>query len=438
MAKRVAKKAANDVPPLYMTVSKNGHLVPAAEYDFMRVQSYREGTRMVVNILPDGTRPGVRNWWRIIGAACKHDLLHGLTQSQADEAIRGALDMFNPVRMANGKWIEQRMSLNDLTDAELDEKIELLMGLIVAWSGVDLDSLQKAIPHDPNEFASDVNKEGFARSPAADTAKTVEGEGGADSSSPETESGTATSSPESNTSGEAPAAAPASTPNAGSGGTSEGVAQVVAEIAENTSEARFKAAVSVLPDDIQPNTKHTLICPSCGGVLRCDRASNGHVWIDCYGSNGKNGCFGPVHLNMAKNAVWPRPSGQKVESPADEGAGQHAPVEGSPAGDGGAPGSNGLAATDEPGLRPEDRAWLLTATRALLPVAKEGMSRGDINKVARDNINMMPKGIEKVAATAMDHIMQHVYRVAKGDEQLDWERVATLAHTTVKDLAELE
>jgi hypothetical protein len=118
--------------------------------------------------------------------------------------------------------------------------------------------------------------------------------------------------------------------------------------------------------------------------------------------------------------------------------GQHAPVEGSPAGDGGAPGSNGLAATDEPGLRPEDRAWLLTATRALLPVAKEGMSRGDINKVARDNINLMPKGIEKVAATAMDHIMQHVYRVAKGDEQLDWEQIATLAHTTVKDLAELE
>jgi hypothetical protein len=199
------------------------HVPPRAAFqpDYERLSSYKDGTRIVCHIEPDGVRKGIRNWYRIIGAACSKGLLD-LSKTAADELLRGALDMVVDKRMANGKWVEERQSLNDLDDAELEEKVELMKGVLLAWTGIDPDTFDREIGGSVGDenFASDVNKEGFARSPAADTAKTVEGEGGADSSSPETESGTAATSPESNTSGEAPAAAPASTPNAGSGGTS--------------------------------------------------------------------------------------------------------------------------------------------------------------------------------------------------------------------------
>jgi hypothetical protein len=439
MAKRTRKATNPEFPPLYMVIEK-GRLVPAFQPDYERLSAYKDGTRIICHIEPDGTRKGIRNWYRIIGTVCKKDLLHGLTQTQADEAIRGALDMFNPVRMANGKWVEQRMSLNDMDDAELDDKIELMKGILLAWTGIDPDTFNREIGGSVGDenFASDVDREGFARHPAADNNA---GQGGAESSSPETESGAATTSPDAVSqapSGEAPAAAETSTPNAGSGGTS---VETV-----GTSLDRAAMMIAAIPDDVKPGTAGNCTCPNCGKTLKWSRAkSNGHVAVQCMQlvddgrGNGtwERGCFGPLRIEIDRNVVWPRPAA-KQESPADVASGQHEAVS-TPSGDGEASGSNGLAATAEPELPPEDRAWLVEAAKSLMRVAKEGTTRAEVIAAAKASIVSMPKDANKRATAGnMDMIMKHVFAVGRGAEQVDWEKVAGWAHATVKDIAELE
>jgi hypothetical protein len=187
---RAAAKKKRDVPPLYVLVGDGGRLDPAFQHDQERVMSFRKGTRLVVTIEPDGSRRGVRKWHAIIGKAVKNSLLPWVTASAADEAIRLALEMYEPKRANDGTWHRVTQSLNDLSDEELDEKIELMTALVYRISGVDPDDFKREMAGAGDErFQSDYDK------PAADNQNA--GQGGTESSSPPApESGAATNSEE--------------------------------------------------------------------------------------------------------------------------------------------------------------------------------------------------------------------------------------------------
>jgi hypothetical protein len=136
MARAAKKKIRPETPPLYAVID-NGVIKPAFPYDQERLMSYRKGAKVLVWVDYEGSRPGQRKWYAIINTALKGGNLPWTDLASADISLRLALDMYEPKKTNDGKWHRVPSSLNDYSDKELDEKIELLQALIYQLTGID-------------------------------------------------------------------------------------------------------------------------------------------------------------------------------------------------------------------------------------------------------------------------------------------------------------
>lgn len=169
MAKRStkAKKPSDEQPPLHMIIEK-GRLVPAFPFDFERLDSYRNGTKVLVWTAFDGDRPLVRRWWATIGNYIKNTDLPWGDRETASAAIKLALAMVVPFKMPSGTWSQYPRSLNDLDDAELEGKIREMEQLLYDLTGVDVEALRREVgslgdePFETNQPANDAGDETLA------------------------------------------------------------------------------------------------------------------------------------------------------------------------------------------------------------------------------------------------------------------------------------
>jgi hypothetical protein len=170
-SKRV-KKPTDEFPPLYMVVER-GQLHPAFTLDHERLDSYRNGTKVLVWMAPDGDRPLVRRWWATIGNYLKHTTLPWRDKETASAAIKLALAMVEPFKTPSGQWSQYPRSLTDIEDPDLENCIREMEQLLFGLTGVHVDDLRKETggymgdepfqPDQPNSPAAD-NDAGLAAS----------------------------------------------------------------------------------------------------------------------------------------------------------------------------------------------------------------------------------------------------------------------------------
>ena len=146
MAKRSTKmkKPSDEQPALHMIIEK-GHLVPAFPLDYERLDSYRNGTKMLVWMSTDGDRPLVRRWFATIGNYIKHTQLPWRDKETASAAIKLLLAMVVPFKLPSKQWSQYPRSLNDLDDAELEIKILKMEQLLYDLTGTDVETLRREI-----------------------------------------------------------------------------------------------------------------------------------------------------------------------------------------------------------------------------------------------------------------------------------------------------
>lgn len=168
MAKRSTKmkKPSDEQPALHMIIEK-GRLVPAFPLDFERLDSYRDGTKMLVWMATDGGRPLVRRWFATIGNYIKHTQVPWGDRETASAAIKLALAMVVPFKTHSGQWSQYPRSLNDLDDAELEGKILEMEQLFLAMTGVDVEELRRGgnfgdEPFETSQPANDAGNETLA------------------------------------------------------------------------------------------------------------------------------------------------------------------------------------------------------------------------------------------------------------------------------------
>ncbi|WJI43737.1 hypothetical protein NL532_24325 [Mesorhizobium sp. C120A] len=161
------KKPSDEQPALHMVIEK-GHLVPASPFDFERLDSYRNGSKMLVWMSTDGDRPLVRRWWATIGNYIKHTNLPWGDRETASAAIKLALAMVVPFKMPSGQWSQYPRSLNDLDDTELDGAIRQMEQLLFDLTGTDVETLRREAgsfgdePFEPTQPANDAGEETLA------------------------------------------------------------------------------------------------------------------------------------------------------------------------------------------------------------------------------------------------------------------------------------
>ena len=141
-ASKKVKRPAEEFPPLRMVIEK-GHLVPAFPLDFERLDSFRNGTQMLVWMASDGDRPLVRKWWAILGWYLKNTTLPWGDKETASAAIKLALAMIEPFKMPSGQWSQYPRSLTDIDDAELEDKIREMQQLLYELTGVDQEAMRR-------------------------------------------------------------------------------------------------------------------------------------------------------------------------------------------------------------------------------------------------------------------------------------------------------
>lgn len=129
-------KTKSDVPPFKMVI-ENGRMLPATPYDQERLMTWRNGTRVSVEIVRDSSRVGVRKWWAVLGRAVKDGNTPWDNQIAASEAIKQALDLVHVARTHSGTWFTYPQSLNELDDAELDLAVVRMMDLLYEITGID-------------------------------------------------------------------------------------------------------------------------------------------------------------------------------------------------------------------------------------------------------------------------------------------------------------
>jgi hypothetical protein len=138
---------AKSTPPPFHMMIEGGRLVPASPFDAERLDSYRNGTKVKVQITDEKDRPLIRKWWAILGMAIKQCETPWQTKDQASEAIKLALGYVTPFKTINGQWGYTPIHLTELSDREMEEIFEQMMGLLHKITGVDPETLRKEAPH---------------------------------------------------------------------------------------------------------------------------------------------------------------------------------------------------------------------------------------------------------------------------------------------------
>lgn len=164
--------AKSDLPPLLMTVERGPKLSPATAADAERLETYRRGSEVNVVFVRNGSRVMEKKWWAVLNRAIKDCGTPWKNSQQASEAIKLSLGIVNLGKTVGGAWFHWPKSLTELDDAELDEAVRDMMGLLYEITGVD--------PAEWSKESADVGRdrtESSALPPEAD-------EGSGDASSP--------------------------------------------------------------------------------------------------------------------------------------------------------------------------------------------------------------------------------------------------------------
>lgn len=132
----------HETPPFRMKI-EGGKLVPATAYDAERLDTYRRGTPVRVQITEERDRPMIRKWWAILGLVVKQCDVPWSNKEQASEAIKLALGLVHYTKTVTGKFMAYPKSLTELTDPDLDEAVEQMVALIQRMTGIDPETLKK-------------------------------------------------------------------------------------------------------------------------------------------------------------------------------------------------------------------------------------------------------------------------------------------------------
>lgn len=182
MAKRSTKmkKPSDEQPALHMIIEQ-GRLVPAFQFDFERLSSYRNNTKVNVWMSIDGDRPLVRRWFATIGNYLQHTDLPWNDKESASAAIKLALALVVPFKTHSGQWSQYPRSVLDLDDTELEGAIRQMEQLLYEMTGVDVETLRREKrgsfgdePFETNQPANDAGEE----TPAGDAVPPLASEEG--------------------------------------------------------------------------------------------------------------------------------------------------------------------------------------------------------------------------------------------------------------------
>lgn len=165
---------ADDKPAFRMKI-EGGRLVPASSYDQERLDSYRNGTTVMVKFTEEKNRKDVRRWWAILGLVMKQCKTPWKNSTEAHEAIKLALGIVNLGKSAHGNMMQWPRSLNDLDDAELSDALEQMIALLSRITGVDVSTLKREAAAEDVEDdtpAREAVTEADGGTPATDTKET--------------------------------------------------------------------------------------------------------------------------------------------------------------------------------------------------------------------------------------------------------------------------
>jgi hypothetical protein len=162
----------HETPPFNMVVER-GRLVPATEYDAERLDTWRNGSKVNVSFVRQGSRIMERKWWAVLNRAVKECKTPWNTSSEASEAIKLALGIVNLSKTVGGAWLQYPKSLTELDDPELDQAVLQMIDVIYHMTGVNPEEWRKQI--------ADIGKD--EQEPQA-TLQSAEGEGSDSAPSP--------------------------------------------------------------------------------------------------------------------------------------------------------------------------------------------------------------------------------------------------------------
>jgi hypothetical protein len=126
---------------------ERGRLVPAAQFDQERLDSYRPGATVMVRLTEEKDRVLVRKWFAIIGLVLKTCETPWRNKDEAHEAIKLALGIVNLSKTVSGQFMQYPKSLAELDDPEMTEALEQMTDLLSRMTGVDVETLKSETAH---------------------------------------------------------------------------------------------------------------------------------------------------------------------------------------------------------------------------------------------------------------------------------------------------
>jgi hypothetical protein len=155
-----------ELPPLRMTV-ENGRMAPADAFTAERLDTYRNGTTMLLQPVVDSQSWKRKKYWAILGRVVKDCATPWDSVKEASNALKSALGVTDDGHTLAGTPVRYPASLNDLQEPEFEEFYEGAMLLLQRITGVDPETLAKESPgsdtplSEPGEGSGD----GAPRSP---------------------------------------------------------------------------------------------------------------------------------------------------------------------------------------------------------------------------------------------------------------------------------
>lgn len=157
----------SDYPALRMRVER-GRLVPAAQFDQERLDSYRPGATVMVRMTEEKDRVLVRKWFAIIGLVIKTCETPWKNKDEAHEAIKLALGIVNLSKTVSGQFMQYPKSLTELDDPEMTDALDQMTELLSRMTGVDVETLKKETAHIGAEQADNTDSGDNPSTPDAD------------------------------------------------------------------------------------------------------------------------------------------------------------------------------------------------------------------------------------------------------------------------------
>lgn len=139
----------HELPPFRMIVA-TGKLTPADPYTAERLDSYRNGSVMLMQPVVDSQSWKRKKYWAILGRVVRDCPSPWKTVKEASNELKRALGVVDMGTTISGTTVRYPKSLNDLTEPEFEDFYEDAMFILQRYSGVDPETLGVESP-DPGD-----------------------------------------------------------------------------------------------------------------------------------------------------------------------------------------------------------------------------------------------------------------------------------------------